>query len=525
MLVLLLRAAYGVAGTPDNNTRRILAAFLAVARVQVLLMVVAVVATPVAAGGAAAGVVAAAAAAGVSPPPPFYTVGCPNRGCDGGQTFHIRGPDSASMRLPAEAPALAWTWRPPHSSSSKAAAAAALPQCTAAQSGGIVCTGNLTGGMGGVVSLAAQNGRQQWLGTTLDATRSSAVLSTTGDAITTDGRALVGIDSSGRPLGPPIPLFMPPLYSLQLTLESIIPLAPRYGSSCAPQCGSLVTWLSDGVPHASTSLNDSTTGTPYNAAGEVLISMNQTTASTTRIYVQAALIRVAQQGSPHASPSQLISCRLVAEDVASTMNDRLIQVWIFEYFCAPGEWDTVGAPTPVTLLVNNTIFVCGALAEGDELSLLAIADDGPAPRLLSRTAMAPLFTSALATLSFQPQTSTLWASEVANRTRLLGLTVRDAGASVVRGAVLEVAAPVRSPVMTVAAADGRPALLFVAGNDLVAIRADASQISPATAHELWRVALPPSNSVAIVGQPLIVSLLNDTVGVVVSTDGVVVGMM
>jgi hypothetical protein len=91
--------------------------------------------------------------------------------------------------------------------------------------------------------------------------------------------------------------------------------------------------------------------------------------------------------------------------------------------------------------------------------------------------------------------------------------------------VQAVAAPVRSPVMTVAAADGRPALLFVAGNDLVAIRADASQISPATAHELWRVALPPSNSVAIVGQPLIVSLLNDTVGVVVSTDGVVVGMM
>jgi hypothetical protein len=281
---------------------------------------------------------AAAAAAGA------YTAGCPNRGCGPGSNFHVSGPGAAAARLPAAAPSSRWTWRAKH--------AGAYPQCTVAQQGGVVCTGNLTGSLGGIVSLSPSNGTQEWLDSTLDATQASPVLSTVGAAISCDGRALVGTEADGRPIGPPVALFMPPVYSLDLTIESIIPLLPQYNSKCSPQCGSIVTYASDGVPHASASLNDSQTGEGFNAASAPLFNVaNQTKDSTTRIYIITALI-LSSADEDRSRGTSLIPCRLQAWDVASTMNDRLVQAWSWPFWCTPPDWESETSPPLPAVLVR-----------------------------------------------------------------------------------------------------------------------------------------------------------------------------
>lgn len=253
-------------------------------------------------------------------------VGCPAEACDPARTGQI-GSDPAGLRtLPVGPLAPLWAWRP-----TRLVGAAAL-RCGVAETGGVVCTG----GDGGVVSLSTATGQTIWNIT--DYWLSGAVgfplLSVGGGAIVSDGTALVGVDDAGTPLGPVIPIRMPsPVYSLGLTLENVIPLVSIYGA-CAPKCGWLVTYLSDGIPHASDWLNDTSTGQCYAATSMPIVSANHTSGElTSRIYIPTAVVD--PQNHPQSHPSTVTRCRLVAEDVSSTMNNRLSRAWHFDYFCTP----------------------------------------------------------------------------------------------------------------------------------------------------------------------------------------------
>ena len=503
------------------------------------------------------------------------TVGCPNRGCGPGQRFHMSSEAGVAVRLPAAVPHMAWTWR------TRVINGMGFPQCTVAKQGGVVCTGNLTGGMGGIVSLSVYNGTQQWLDMTLDATQTSPVLSTSGDAISCDGRALVGTQADGRPIGPPVPLFLPGLYSLDLTAESIIPLVARFNFDCTPDCGKIVTWLADGVPHASASMNDSQTGEAFTAAAMPLINVaNKTQDATTRIYIVTAAVPISPSPLHHQAEGLLVPCRLEAWDVASTMNNRLEQAWYFPFHCQPPDWHSKDSPPLPIMLLNNTVVLGGSLSADDvAINLLAVADDGPAPRLASVTYLGK-FSSAVASLSFQPETDFSWATEILNRSILLGVRLATSMVTSDDGRTkalyesspsppadftvayqLQRGESLVSPVMTVASSTGEPALLFlVAGPPqteserdggasvhsslyVVAasvLRSSEDAITPAglspglyTTKDIWRVTIPISGPevqrmvkrFGSVGQPLLID--RAAAGgnlVVVATESMVYGL-
>ena len=146
-----------------------------------------------------------------------------------------------------------------------------------------------------------------------------------------------------------------------------------YGA-CRPRCGWLVTYLSNGIPHASDSLNDTRAGRCFAATSMPLIAVNQTSWLTTRIYIPTAELRdddhhhqpqkQQQQQQQHSEdggggggggggsgahaalePAAAVRCRLVAEDVADAMNNRLQQAWTYDYYCHPPP-HTGSAATP-----------------------------------------------------------------------------------------------------------------------------------------------------------------------------------
>jgi hypothetical protein len=312
------------------------------------------------------------------------------------------------------------------------------------------------------VSLRPSNGSLHWRDDRLKGTRSFPVLSLTGDAISSDGRALVGTNSDGSPTGAPIALFLPALYSLSLTIESIIPLLPRY-VGCAPWCGSLITYVSNGIPHARDSLNDTVSGQCFTAISMPVVNVaNQTDESTTRIYILTASMPTVPGRSPVVAgknTSMLVPCRLIAEDVASSMNDRLVRAWSFDFLCVPPQSvDDADAPL---LLLNNTIYF-GAMptfSVGNEtMSLFAVVDDGPTPRVIATEPLG----SAVVSLTYQPELRTLWVRCVGEPSVLRGFNVASDGVPA-GGDIIDVGkeAVIASAVVSAADAAGSPALMFL----------------------------------------------------------------
>lgn len=430
----------------------------------------------------------------VAPLSPPSVVGCPGLGCDAGRTnFQAAATPAAAAvatgrRLPLR-PRPVWSWRAKQQLPEP-------PQCAVGQTGDVVCTlASSSPGQhdGGLLSLRPGNGSLHWRDSRLKGTRSFPVLSLTGDAISSDGRALVGTNSDGSPTGAPIALFLPPLYSLTLTIEGIIPLLPRY-VGCAPWCGALITYISNGIPHARDSLNDTASGQCFNAITMPVVNVaNQTDESTTRIYIlTASLPPTPASDLPTTNQShatELVPCRLIAEDVASSMNDRLAQVWAFDFLCVPPQ--SLSEADAALLLLNNTIYFGGvptvSVGPKQTAGLFAVADDGPAPRLV---ATVPLGSSP-ASLTYQPELQTLWLRCAEEPSLLRGFDLASTGGvPSARGSIsMGDGAVISSAVVAAADAEGSPALVFMTRSNASRLMEEVVAVRSPSGSVAWRAPL------------------------------------